>query len=513
MQTEIDNRYTYSKNRMRLHVFLLLLMVCCLLPFNILAEWRTVDKGLEFGVFSAPIKSEIGDSKIRILRIDPQEYSFELINATWESPYKSQTAKQWSQKHGLIAAINASMYKQDHLTSVSYMKNGIHVNNVVLTKDNSILAFNRTSYDVPQVKLIDRQCDGFHRLKYRYDSMVQSIRMISCKGKNVWNRQKKKWSAAIIAQDNKGRILFIHVRSPYTMHDLINMLREMPLNIERAMYAEGGPEAQLYINSGKREYEFIGSFETGFYEKDDNHHAWSVPNVIGIRKKSPDERVGQDYYKERLRIRSELARLKESYLSGENSRDHIIQEAESRIVQTVGQKLLPYWYDMEWDYNGHSEIPQQGKIACGYLVTNILRDVGFKIDRIRLAQQPSTYIIKSLVGRDHIKKFSNMPIDEFVDVIKNWGKGLYIVGLDLHVGFVLNDSEVYFIHSTYVPPRKVLKEIAKESLVLEASAYRIVGKLTPNHELTRKWLVEEKIKTIELRSVANPTSSSCATYK
>ena len=40
-------------------------------------------------------------------------------------------------------------------------------------------------------------------------------------------------------------------------------------------------------------------------------------------------------------------------------------------------------------------------------------------------------------------------IGDFVNAVKEFGPGIYIVGLDVHVGFVVNTGdEVYFIHSS-----------------------------------------------------------------
>src|SRR5206468_3610842 len=90
--------------------------------------------------------------------------------------------------------------------------------------------------------------------------LVQSIRMISCNGENVWSRQERRWSTAAIGMDALGRILFLHVRSPYSTHDLIDILKALPLGLTRAMYAEGGPEAQLFVSSGAEEHEWVGSY-------------------------------------------------------------------------------------------------------------------------------------------------------------------------------------------------------------------------------------------------------------
>ena len=222
-------------------------------------KWQVLEPGLELGAFISPRLSDAGDSIVRILRINPEKFKLRLLNASNSKQNRRLTAKQWSRSHKLIAAINASMYQTDYRTSVSLMRTRTHVNNPYISKDNTILAFDRLSPDIPLVKLIDRECDDFNTLSRKYGTLIQGIRMFSCKGINVWKHQPKKWSTAAIGIDREGRILFVHVRSPFSTHDLINILKDLPIGLSRAMYAEGGPEAQLYIQHGKKEYEFIRS--------------------------------------------------------------------------------------------------------------------------------------------------------------------------------------------------------------------------------------------------------------
>lgn len=247
--------------------------------------WETLEPGLELGVFPSPRPSVAGDSKVRALRIDPARFRLKLLNASAPGQGKPLTARDWCLRNDLVAAINASMYQQDLRTSVSLMRTGGHVNNPSLTKDKAVLAFDPKSDGAPPVKMIDRGCEDFPAWKDRYATLVQSIRMISCDRKNVWSRQPVQWSIAAIGLDRSGRVLFLHSRSPYSPHDLINILLALPLDLAGAMYVEGGPEAQLFVRSGKRETELVGSFETGFFENDGNDHAWPVPNVIGVVRK------------------------------------------------------------------------------------------------------------------------------------------------------------------------------------------------------------------------------------
>lgn len=92
--------------------------------------------------------------------------------------------------------------------------------------------------------------------------------------------QAKEWSTAAIGLDRQVWVLFLHSRDPWSTHDFIEALRRLPLALSRAMYVEGGPEAQLYVRHGGRE--LVGSYESGFHESDDNPAAWPVPNVIGV---------------------------------------------------------------------------------------------------------------------------------------------------------------------------------------------------------------------------------------
>lgn len=178
-------------------------------------------------------------------------------------------------------------------------------------------------------------------------------------------------------------------------------------------------------------------------------------------------------------------------------RRRLLQQSDDYIFDTIYKKLMPHWYGTAWDYNGTTRTPGKGAIACGYFVTTVLQDAGFRVERIRLAQQASERIIRSLAVNNKLKRYSRVPIKRFIQDIKKWGKGIYIVGLDLHVGFIVHDgSEIYFIHSTYIPPTRVIKEIARNSEILAASQYRVLAKLSGDRGLLKKWIQHKRIPTI-----------------
>jgi hypothetical protein len=254
--------------------------------------WTNLEPGLDLGRFRSSVPVEHGDGIVTILRVDPNHFDFRLLNASASADGKTRTAKEWCIGSGAIAAINSSMYQTDHRTSVSLMRTGDHVNNSRLSKDNAVLAFDPTADSLPPVRIIDRTCDDFDSLRSSYGTLVQSIRMVSCRQKNVWAQQPEKWSTAAIGIDRAGRVLFIHCRSPHSVHDFIDQLLEFPIDLYNAMYVEGGPEAQLYFRAGNRTESHIGSFESGFWENDDNKHAWPIPNVVAVMRiadRKPEE--------------------------------------------------------------------------------------------------------------------------------------------------------------------------------------------------------------------------------
>jgi hypothetical protein len=166
-----------------------------------------------------------------------------------------------------------------------------------------------------------------------------------------------------------------------------------------------------------------------------------------------------------------------------------ISQKEKIFVTAITKNIIPSWIGTAWDFNGVTQTPQQGSIACGYFVTTVLQDGGVNLARIKLAQCASEQMITTLVTTKYISRFSNLPITSFVANVKNQGYGLYIVGLDNHTGFIYNDgTTVYFIHSTFVGTRNVQQEKAESSIVLASSKYKVLGKISADENFLNRWI-------------------------
>jgi hypothetical protein len=178
--------------------------------------------------------------------------------------------------------------------------------------------------------------------------------------------------------------------------------------------------------------------------------------------------------------------IRDSLRSHYNANTTII---DSSFTHTVVNNLIPYWYGTPWDFNGITQQPGQGQIACGYFVTTILRDAGFKVNRVKTAQKAASEIIREVADRNTIRAFSLQRITKIDSAVKKMGTGLYVVGLDFHVGFLYCDGkEVYFIHSNYIGREGVVKEKIYHSRAFNHSKLKVIGKVSTQNCLTKNWL-------------------------
>jgi len=150
--------------------------------------------------------------------------------------------------------------------------------------------------------------------------------------------------------------------------------------------------------------------------------------------------------------------------------------------------IFPYWLGTQWDFNGYTEKPRDGLVACGYFVSTTIRDAGIPINRFKTAQKASSDIIKSLCDPTSIKTVTS--IEKVRDYLSTIDDGeVLIVGLDFHVGFLYKkNGQSYFAHSNYIDLEGVIIEPIEASIALNGSEIYVLGNLTSNEQITKKWL-------------------------
>ena len=260
------------------------------------SPWQMLSPGMELRRIALKAPGSGASSSIVVLRFDPGlwELSFVGVSNTGES--SGHTARGWAEGYKLTAAINAGMFDTDGKTHLGYARARGQICNSKTNNYQSVAAFDpRDPKQHSQFRMfdLDDKSVSMQGILKDYASAVQNLRLIRRPGRNQWGQQQKKWSEAALGEDDKGRILFIFSRAPFSMHDLNRELLAAGIGLVAAQHLEGGPEAQLYLHAGNTELEMFGSFETGFKEDDTNAIPWPVPNVLGVRPRKNPAKSGQ----------------------------------------------------------------------------------------------------------------------------------------------------------------------------------------------------------------------------
>jgi hypothetical protein len=260
-----------------LAVYILALPACGAGP-----SWETLEDGLELGVFG----------RITVVRVDPAGFEPELLCASRSDEPRSRPVSEWADDNGLVVATNAGMYHRDMIRHVGYLVDGDHVNNPVqVARYKSVLAMNPKRAGLPSYQLADLEQTTLEKLGEDYHTLVQNLRMISHRRTNVWAPSEEQWSTAALGVDGKGNLLFIFCRAQLSVNRLNDRLLELPIDLARAQYLEGGPEACLYIHAGQRRILLTGAVESGLGHDGGDGVSWPIPNVIGVVRRSADSPV------------------------------------------------------------------------------------------------------------------------------------------------------------------------------------------------------------------------------
>jgi hypothetical protein len=190
-------------------------------------------------------------------------------------------------------------------------------------------------------------------------------------------------------------------------------------------------------------------------------------------------------------IRRDKNYFKTLYTSNANK---AIDSASKYLYTKLVNDIVPHWYGTPWDFNGHTNTPNEGEIACGYFVSTTLKHIGFNVNRYKMAQQAGLNEAKALQLKTDLKIYRNLEFETLNKKVNEvYNNGVYFVGLDNHVGYILiHDNILYFLHSSYYD-NKVLIELAETSPCFKSNIY-VFAEITTNKNLVKKWILNEVLK-------------------
>ena len=219
---------------------------------------------------------------IRVLRFDTEYFDFRLFSSRWEER-PIPTLREWAEDKNLTAAINASMYLKDGQTSTGYMRSGERTNNSrIVSRYGAFFVAGPRESGLPRAAVLDRDVDDWQHLLPRYDIVVQNFRLMGPGGRQIWPEDGPEHAIAAIAEDLNGRILFLHCADAASVHDFVEALKaHRELNLNSAMYVEGGSEASLLLRLPESFHLWHG-MSPASYMFSSRGDAIPLPNILGV---------------------------------------------------------------------------------------------------------------------------------------------------------------------------------------------------------------------------------------
>ncbi|MCP4680362.1 MAG: hypothetical protein GY854_33725 [Deltaproteobacteria bacterium] len=192
---------------------------------------------------------------------------------------------------------------------------------------------------------------------------------------------------------------------------------------------------------------------------------------------------------------------------GFDAKNKVRQEAQSFVVRAIVEDIIPKWLGMPWTLavikdglkpNAAYPFEKGRGISCSWFMVSVLRSVGLRfVNKRDFADTISIHFQYAMSPRKKdIHRYFNTSPDHLEEKLKKLDNGLYVIGLNCHIGFLhITDGRVNFLHSSYTSPQQVVIEpLAKsEAIVLSESAGYVVSPLFQDTRLVDYWLSRTKL--------------------
>lgn len=184
------------------------------------------------------------------------------------------------------------------------------------------------------------------------------------------------------------------------------------------------------------------------------------------------------------------------------AREEVRAEARAYVLAAMREVVFPAWMGMAWGL-GPNSTPLRPhaagtEIACGYFVSSVLENVGLRLGtRFTYAQAPALHAQRSLApDKEDLHRFFSIPGDALARRIAALGEGIYVIGLNNHIGFVdVHGGQVNVVHASYTGAQVVTSEPLATAEVIDNSraAGYFVTPLFQDDRLIDRWLRGESV--------------------
>ena len=236
--------------------------------------WRELGPGLELARFDSRERRVSAAGDLVGLRVDPARRELRVMEPGPLTGAHGLTLAAWAQTFGLVAAINAGMYQEDHRTHVGFCQIDGEISNPSVNDYLSALAYDPVSSEDPPFRLFDLEETPLREVRARYRTVVQNLRLIKRERQNRWQPLGDRWTEAALGEDAAGRALLIHCTTPWSMYEFNELLLALPLDLVAAQHLEGRSQARLWLDDAAGRGDGVSGRQRGTGPV--------LPNIIGI---------------------------------------------------------------------------------------------------------------------------------------------------------------------------------------------------------------------------------------
>jgi hypothetical protein len=197
---------------------------------------------------------------------------------------------------------------------------------------------------------------------------------------------------------------------------------------------------------------------------------------------------------------------------GPEVRAAVRDEARRYVVDAMVEQIFPRWLGMPWTMavirdglKPDARVPwEKGRgVSCSFFVTSTLENAGLRLAGRRVfAGAVSLPVQRSLSPRKRdLRRWHGIGPAGLKRKMLAWGDGLYIVGLNCHIGYiVVRDRDVRFVHSSYTEPFEVVDEPLVDAAAIAYSPGYVVTALFRDDRLIDYWLTGRRVPFQKSRS-------------
>ncbi len=267
---------------MRSLTLLALTIVMGYLPSVVSAQemaWDRLTEGLDVAAWTPGGGCEKVPA-LYLLRIDPEQFRFEVHHYRSEGLGEPLTLDEWQYRTKAPVLFNAGFFLDDFSYLGLLYKDGKSLGGKRHGQWQGLFVAEPLAPNVKKARVLDLRTDSFDDDRPAYHEAAQSLMLLDRKGTPRVRRSGKSAQQTIVGEDREGHILVIMSKGTTPLWELAVCLRDHVQGLTHAMAMDGGDSSDLLISG-----ELAGSRNDAAWQplvdgKGQSHIP--LPTVIGV---------------------------------------------------------------------------------------------------------------------------------------------------------------------------------------------------------------------------------------